>query len=63
MSDALKISKKCPKCNSVLVVLKNNKIEELFLACPNFPECKHTEPIPIDIQLRKLGAPTLPGFE
>lgn len=39
--DHHKIKKKCPKCDSELVVRKSFYGE--FLACPKFPKCRHTE--------------------
>jgi len=35
--------KQCPKCGAQLVV-KNSRNGE-FLSCPNFPDCKHSEPL------------------
>ncbi len=39
----IKIKKKCPKCKGELVVKKS--IYGSFLACSNYPKCKHTEKI------------------
>lgn len=36
--------KKCPKCNSPLVIRLGRFGK--FYACSNFPECKHTKPFP-----------------
>jgi len=37
------LEKKCPKCGKTLVVKTSRRGP--FLACPGYPECKHTEPI------------------
>ena len=36
--------KKCPKCGHVLTEKENENNGIKFLACPKFPNCKHTEP-------------------
>jgi len=41
----------------------NGETNEEFLGCSQYPECKHTEQIPIDVKLRMMGATPLPGFE
>ncbi len=43
--------KKCPKCNSSLVI-KLGRFGK-FLACSNFPECKYTEPLGEDKELKE----------
>lgn len=35
----------CPKCGSVLVERRNRQTGELFLACPGYPRCHHTQPL------------------
>jgi len=42
------IEKKCPKCSSELLI-KEGKFGK-FIACSNFPKCKHTEPYTIGIK-------------
>ncbi|MBT3754777.1 MAG: type I DNA topoisomerase, partial [Candidatus Cloacimonetes bacterium] len=42
------LDKKCPKCESDLI-LKEGKFGK-FIACSNFPKCKHTEPYTIGIK-------------
>ena len=37
-------NKKCPDCNDGILTLKAGKFG-VFLACSNYPKCKHTEPI------------------
>ena len=57
------ISKTCPKCTpDRLVVRVNGDTGEDFLGCENWPECRHTEPLPLDMQLRRAGVAPLPGF-
>ena len=42
----LKANKKCPSCNSELMIRKNKRDGSTFFGCSNFPKCKHTEPDP-----------------
>ncbi len=42
------LDKKCPKCGSDLI-LKDGRFGK-FIACSNFPKCKHTEPFTIGIK-------------
>ncbi|MDP8204640.1 MAG: type I DNA topoisomerase [Candidatus Tenebribacter mawsonii] len=42
------LDKKCPKCDSDLI-LKEGKFGK-FIACSNYPKCKHTEPFTIGIK-------------
>ena len=60
MSD---IKKACPKCGEGLTIRVNGETQEEFLGCSQYPECKHTEPVPMDVILRRKGAATLPGLE
>lgn len=57
------VSKTCPRCApDRMVVRRNGETGDEFLGCVNWPECKHTEPLPLDMQLRRQGAEPLPGF-
>ena len=56
-------TKVCAACDFGMVVRTNSSSGENFLGCTRYPECKHTEPLPVDIMLRLSGAVTLPGFE
>ena len=57
------IAKTCPKCTpDRLVVRVNGDTGEDFLGCENWPECRYTEPLPLDMQLRRAGVAPLPGF-
>ncbi|MFZ5433439.1 MAG: type I DNA topoisomerase [Calditrichota bacterium] len=38
--------KKCPKCGGALIVKWGRSGQ--FLGCPNYPECRHTEPLEAD---------------
>ncbi len=55
----------CPNCGAKLVVRQNREMGQDFLACPNFriTGCSHTEPIPEDVNMRRIGASMLPGLE
>ena len=57
------MKKSCPECGSDLVIRINSRANERFLGCEQWPECKHTQPLPLDIEMREAGAPVLPGFE
>ena len=59
------IAKTCPECGpaSRLVVRENGQTHEKFLGCSNYPACKYTEEMGIDMQLRAQGAVSLPGME
>lgn len=35
----------CPKCGTTLVERRNRHTGETFLACPRYPDCRHTQPI------------------
>ena len=58
------VSKTCPRCGpgTPMVVRQNGDTGQDFLGCTRWPECKHTEPLPLDMQLRRQGAAGLPGF-
>ena len=57
------VSKTCPKCApDRLVVRTNHQTSVDFLGCENWPDCKYTEPLPLDMELRRAGVATLPGF-
>jgi ssDNA-binding Zn-finger/Zn-ribbon topoisomerase 1 len=53
------ITKTCPECGRPLVERTNGKTSESFLGCSGWPECKHTEELPLDIQLRRQGQRSL----
>lgn len=55
--------KRCQECNRPMVIRKNRYTEEQFLACIGFPSCRHTEPEPEYLKLRRQGVTPLPGFE
>ena len=57
------VAKTCPKCApDRLVVRRNKQTGHDFLGCSNWPQCDYTEPLPLDMQLRRQGAAQLPGF-
>jgi|GEM_PF-3492779 len=58
-----KAIKKCPRCATGQLVIKTKDDNTKFLGCVEYPHCKHTEPLPLDMLLRESGAPTLPGLE
>ena len=62
MKQSSEIKKFCPRCGQRLVVRTNESIGVDFLGCSRYPECKHSEPLPIDVEMRRQGAPGLPGF-
>ena len=48
-------AKRCPMCNQPLVVRVNGKTKDEFLGCERWPECKHTEELPMSIRMRRMG--------
>ena len=57
------VAKTCPKCAPDRLVVKRRRQTGVeFLGCSNWPECDYTEPLPLDMQLRRQGANQLPGF-
>ena len=59
---AEKIAKSCPNCGKRLTIRTNEKTGEDFLGCTEYPECIYTEPLPIDIQMKREGAVQFPDF-
>ena len=55
------VSIACPNCGPAtqLVVRENNYTGAMFLACPNYPACQHTQEIPESINLIASGQKTL----
>ena len=56
------IQKSCPDCGKPLTIRVNGRTQQEFVGCSEYPECRYTEPLPIDIILRRQGAAPLPGF-
>ena len=54
-------AKNCPECNQPLSVRTNQNTRKDFLGCTAWPDCHHTEPLPLDMVLRRQGHPELPG--
>ncbi len=58
----------CPKCLDIgegdwpLRVIEPAKGEP-FLQCSRYPRCRYTCAVPIWFEMRRVGAPALPGFE
>jgi ssDNA-binding Zn-finger/Zn-ribbon topoisomerase 1 len=57
------IVKPCPECGATLVERVNRATNEPFLGCSRWPECKHTEPLPESVKLRRAGQQELFGEE
>ena len=57
------LAKNCPECGQPMTVRTNRATDEDFLGCSAWPGCKHTEPMPLDMMLRRQGHPELPGFQ
>lgn len=51
----MNIVKPCPDCGAPLVERTNRATDEPFLGCSRWPECKHTEPLPESVKLRRQG--------
>lgn len=52
----------CPECEQKmpprmvkLIIRTNSFTEEQFLGCPNYPNCRHTQPLPESIRMRLMG--------
>jgi len=62
--DGMTVGVYCPDCmpRVKLVVRTNRQNGSQFLGCPNWPECNHTQELPMDVVLRQQGAVGLPGF-
>ena len=54
----------CPKCDTPhkLIIKTNRQTGRQFLACPNYPECRHTQPVPESWVMRVAGEPMFEGF-
>lgn len=53
----------CSECGSDMVIRTNRATGEKFLGCERYPDCTHTEPLPVDQQLRAAGAEMLPVMD
>jgi ssDNA-binding Zn-finger/Zn-ribbon topoisomerase 1 len=51
----MNIIKACPQCGATLTERTNRETGEPFLGCSRYPDCKHTEPMPESIKLRRAG--------
>lgn len=54
--NGMPVAKSCPKCGPAhrLVIRTNSENGSQFLGCCNFPQCRHTEPIPESMRLEQL---------
>ena len=59
MAKAVETTRLCPKCGAVLVIRTNSKDQTRFLGCSAYPACAYTGKLPVDLELRALGAPGL----
>ena len=57
-----KTVKTCARCGQPMVTRQNRESGEYFVGCSTWPDCQHTEPEPLDAQLRREGHEPLPGF-
>ena len=55
------VSIACPNCgpSTQLVIRENNYTGAMFLACPNYPACQHTQEIPESLNMQASGQKTL----
>lgn len=56
------LDRPCPVCGAARVERVNHASGKPFVGCANWPECSWTMPLPVDEQMRRLGAEPLPGF-
>jgi ssDNA-binding Zn-finger/Zn-ribbon topoisomerase 1 len=54
-ADNLESEVLCPDCRRKLIVKTNHLNEGQFLGCPNYPECRYTQPIPEAWRMRLAG--------
>lgn len=54
----------CPACGQAMFgeLDESGDVVVPIWQCPETEDCGHTEPLPVDIQLRWQGATSLPGF-
>ena len=60
-----RVIKPCPVCGHLLHIRMNHETGHEFLGCSTWPDCDHTEEVPQDILMDRLGedrAPRLEGF-
>jgi ssDNA-binding Zn-finger/Zn-ribbon topoisomerase 1 len=51
-----RITKVCPRCGQPLEIKRNHETQQEFLGCSGYRDgCKHTEPLPEHIRLRRAG--------
>lgn len=55
--DGKRVAKSCPKCGPAhrLLIRTNSENGSQFLGCGNFPQCRHTEPIPESMKMELRG--------
>ena len=55
-----KSARNCPECGQPMTPWNDGGMEHL--GCSAWPECRHTEPLPEDVLMRRQNTRTLPGF-
>lgn len=55
-------NKTCPQCGQTVIVRHKPGSEEEIYTCTDLEKCGFSEPLPIDVQMRRMDAPQLPGF-
>lgn len=53
------ISKNCPDCGTKLQIRQNNTTGDLFIGCPNWPKCTHTEELSQEFIMKAEGQPSM----
>ena len=53
----------CPECGSDLTTRTNRATGQDFTGCKRYPDCRYTAPLTAYQELKRAGAPTLPGLE
>lgn len=55
---------RCPGCGTGhLLERENRQNGSRFMGCSEFPRCRHSEPLPAYLELKRAGAVELPGLE
>jgi hypothetical protein len=57
----MKITKGCPCCGAVLEIRVSRRQGSEYLGCPR-PGCGFKAELPVDLLLRRQGAPELPLY-
>jgi DNA topoisomerase I len=49
------VIKFCPLCGRAMIERTNTTNGSAFIGCTGYPDCRHTEPLPESVKLRRQG--------